>query len=76
MILVHRLYCALYFYYYSINSTSDCQTFDSEGWGPLGYSVKSLPTPELIHAHITQSWTVGPLQKLSGLSPWTTVLSV
>ena len=58
MIPVHYIYCAFYFYYYYINSTSDHQTLDSEGWGPLGYSVKSLPTPELIHAHITQSWTI------------------
>ena len=33
---VHYIYCALYFYYYYyISSTSDHQTLDPGGWGPL-----------------------------------------
>ena len=35
MIQVHYVYCALYFYYYYINSTSDNQTLDPGGWGLL-----------------------------------------
>ena len=34
MIQVHYIYCALYFYYYYISSTSDHQALDSRGWGP------------------------------------------
>ena len=29
------IYCALYFYYYDISSTSDHQALDPGGWGPL-----------------------------------------
>ena len=35
MIQVHYVYCALYFYYYYISSTSDHQALDPRGWGPL-----------------------------------------
>ena len=35
MIQVHYIYCALYFYYYFINSTSDHQALDPGGWGSL-----------------------------------------
>ena len=31
MIQVHYIYCALYFYYYYISSTSDHQAFDPKG---------------------------------------------
>ena len=31
MIQVHDIYCALYFYYYYINSTSDNQVLDPRG---------------------------------------------
>ena len=34
MIQVHYIYCALYFYYYYISSTSDHQALDPGGWGP------------------------------------------
>ena len=34
MIQVHDIYCALYFYYYYINSTSDNQVLDPRGQGP------------------------------------------
>ena len=35
MIQVHYIYCALYFYYCYISSTSNHQTLDPRGWGPL-----------------------------------------
>ena len=31
MIQVHYMYCALYFYYYQISSTSDHQALDAGG---------------------------------------------
>ena len=34
MIQVHYLYCALYFCYYYISSTSDHQELDPGHWGP------------------------------------------
>ena len=34
MIQAHYIYCALYFCYYYISSTSDHQELDSGGWGP------------------------------------------
>ena len=34
LIQVDYIYCALYFYYY-VSSTSDPQTLDPRGWGPL-----------------------------------------
>ena len=41
MIQVHYIYCALYFCYYYISSTSDHQASDPRGWGPLpkGYLI-------------------------------------
>ena len=30
----HYIYCALYFYYYYLSSTSDHQALDWRGWGP------------------------------------------
>ena len=35
MIQAHYIYCALYFCYYYISSTSDRQALDPGGWGPL-----------------------------------------
>ena len=35
LIQVNYIYCALYFYYYYISSTSDHQALDPQGWGPL-----------------------------------------
>ena len=35
MIQAHYTYCALYFYYYCISSTSEPQAFDPRGRGPL-----------------------------------------
>ena len=35
MIQACYVYCVLYFYYYSINSTSDHQALDPGGWGHL-----------------------------------------
>ena len=35
MIQVHYIYHVLHFYYYYISSTSDHQSLDPEGWGPL-----------------------------------------
>ena len=32
---MHYMYCVLYFYYYYISFTSDHQTLDFRGWGPL-----------------------------------------
>ena len=32
MVQVHYIYCALYFYYYNISSTSDHQALDPGGW--------------------------------------------
>ena len=31
----HYIYCVLYFYFYCVSSTSDCQALDPRGWGPL-----------------------------------------
>ena len=42
MIQAHYIYCALYFYYYYISSTSDHQALDPRGWGPLALSMKYL----------------------------------
>ena len=33
----HCIYCAIYFYYDYISCTSDHQTLDPRGWGPLLY---------------------------------------
>ena len=35
MIQVYYVYCTLYFDYYFISSTLDCQALDPRGWGPL-----------------------------------------
>ena len=35
LIQVDYIYCALYFYCYYASSTSDHQTLDPRGWGPL-----------------------------------------
>ena len=35
MIRAHYIYCALYFYYYYISSTSDHQTLGPGDWRPL-----------------------------------------
>ena len=35
MTQVHYMYCTFYFHYYYIGSTSDSQTLDTRGWGPL-----------------------------------------
>ena len=40
MIQVHDIHCVLYFYYYYISSTSDHQTLDTGGWGPLTWSTE------------------------------------
>ena len=40
MIQVHYVYCAPYFYYYSIHSTSNNQVSDPRGWGLLVYIDK------------------------------------
>ena len=37
IIQAHYIYCALYFCYYYISSTSDHQALDPRGWGPLPY---------------------------------------
>ena len=39
MIQAHYIYCALYFYYYYISSTSDHQALDLRGWGPCSGSI-------------------------------------
>ena len=39
MIKEHYIYCALYFYYYYISSTSDHQALDPGAWGPLSLRV-------------------------------------
>ena len=42
MTQVCYIYCAVYFYYYYIGSTSDHQTLDPRGWRPPQYSVPLL----------------------------------
>ena len=42
MIQVHYIYCAFYFYFYYISSTSHQQALDPGGWGPLLYSIKTI----------------------------------
>ena len=37
MVQARYFYCALYYYY--ISSTSDHQTLDPGGWGPLSYII-------------------------------------
>ena len=51
MIQAHYLYCALYFYYYYISSTSDHQALDPGGWGPLGEyrKIKSVLLFVVVH---------------------------
>ena len=44
MIQVHYFYCALYFYYCCISSTSGRQALDPGVWGPLIY--RALPASE------------------------------
>ena len=45
MIQAHYIYYAIYFYYYSISSTSDRQAIDPADWGPLPWStIHSLTT--------------------------------
>ena len=39
MIQVCCIYCALYFYYYCISSTSDDQALVPRGWGPLPWAL-------------------------------------
>ena len=39
MIQVHYIYCALYFYYYYINSASDQQALSPGSWGTLVQDV-------------------------------------
>ena len=39
IIQAHYMYCALYFCYYYISSTSDHQAVDPRGWGPLTYRI-------------------------------------
>ena len=41
MIQAYYIYCVLYFYYYYISSTSDHQSLDPRGWGPL--SCRTFP---------------------------------
>ena len=52
MIQEHYIHCALYSYYYYISSTSDHQTLDPGGCGPLPYVMEGerrgcpgLPVP-------------------------------
>ena len=52
MIQAHYIYCALYFYYYYINSTSYHKALDPGGWGPLMHLIKKkkkkkIPTQKL-----------------------------
>ena len=42
MIQGHYIYCALYFYYGYISSTSDHQALDPRCWGPLIYGVQRI----------------------------------
>ena len=50
MIQVHYIYCALYFYYYCISSTSDHEALYPGGWGCLlqSHSVSSVAQSCLI----------------------------
>ena len=43
IIQTHCIYCALYFYYYYINSASDHQALDPRCWGPLGWKPSLGP---------------------------------
>ena len=44
MTQAHEIYCALYFYYYYISSTSDHQALDPGGWGPLPQTMTCRPS--------------------------------
>ena len=42
MIQEHCIYCALYFYYYDVSSTSDHQALGPRGWEPMRYRTFEL----------------------------------
>ena len=52
IVQAHYIYCALYSYYYYINSTSDHKALDPGGWGPLTHLIKKKkkknPNTEII----------------------------
>ena len=45
MIPAHYIYCALYFYYDYISSTSNHQVLECRGWGPLIYLTQFTLAP-------------------------------
>ena len=58
VIQVHYIYCALYFYYYCINSTSDHQTLDPGGWGPLLWTTVFINNRKLWRNHVMRAFSL------------------
>ena len=53
----HYIYCALYFYYYYLSSTSDHQALDWRGWGPWDQGTVVRQTPHHTHWEVkVTSW--------------------
>ena len=47
LIQVNYVYCALYFYYYYISSTSDHQALDPRGCRPMVYTITVILSSHL-----------------------------
>ena len=68
MIWAHYIYCALYFYYYYISSTSGHQALHPGGWGPLGlipslcFAMRSPRPQSKFSVNICKpsDWLLGP----------------
>lgn len=79
MIQAHCLYCALSFYYYDINSTSDHRALDLGGWGHLLPSIQAFESldetvllPEILSSTIFHTDAPGELFTMPlmlGLNP-------
>ena len=48
MVQEHCIYCALYFYYYDVSSTSDHQALGPRGWEALQRTEQPIPTVALL----------------------------
>ena len=66
MIQAGYIYCALYFYYHYISSTSDRQAFDPAGWGPLDCRryMSGTPCGCAVHRLGGHTWDVAGSDEL------------
>ena len=86
MMQVYYIYCALYFYYYDISSTSDHQALDPGGWDPYFRAHCVSLTEKAMAPHSsTLAWKIpwmgepGRLQSMGSLRvrhDWATSLSL